>query len=698
MSLNKNIFILFFIFSGVSFSQEDGRIKDTLNTKNLEEVLITATRTERQLSSLPLPAIVISKEQILSSNLLRLSDVINEQTGLITVADVGGGQGLQLQGMDSAYTLVMIDGTPVIGRLGGTLDLNRITVANIKQIEIVKGASSSLYGSQAMGGVLNIITESPSDDFNANLNYRFGTFNTNDISLDLGYKDDKIAINGSVNRYSTDGYDLDDVSIARTLMPYENYTFQAKVKYDFTSRTSLTLSTRLFTQNQKLNTVVYDELLFGDGKINEWNSTLKLEHKISKNWDIYGEIYATEYQTKSATNNSDGSIFSQDYFNQNFLRPEIRTHFEPNNKHSLIFGAGLTHETLDRTYFNDSPEFNAPYVFAQYDINPTKRLNIIAGARFDAHNKYTSQFSPKLAVRYEISNSFSVKSSIGYGYKAPDFRQLYFNFTNPSVGYTVLGHNLVKSELASLESQGELFSINVPVSEYENDLKPESSVNFNFGIDYKLNNQLKFNLNLFRNNISNLIDTQVIASKTNGQNVFSYYNASKVYTEGIEFSAFYKPINNLQISGGYQFLYAKDKDVERDYSEGNVEIDQFPGRPLKKSQYFGLPNRSRHMANLKIYYKNKEYNFDANIRGTYRSKYGLVDTNNNLSIDNFDEFVQGYSLWNLAINKNIYKNFQLGAGIENLFDFTDVRENEPDIIFINTIPGRIFYVKLNINI
>lgn len=104
------------------------------------------------------------------------------------------------------------------------------------------------------------------------------------------------------------------------------------------------------------------------------------------------------------------------------------------------------------------------------------------------------------------------------------------------------------------------------------------------------------------------------------------------------------------------------------------------------------------MANLKIYYKNKEYNFDANIRGTYRSKYGLVDTNNNLSIDNFDEFVQGYSLWNLAINKNIYKNFQLGAGIENLFDFTDVRENEPDIIFINTIPGRIFYVKLNINI
>jgi outer membrane receptor for ferrienterochelin and colicins len=104
------------------------------------------------------------------------------------------------------------------------------------------------------------------------------------------------------------------------------------------------------------------------------------------------------------------------------------------------------------------------------------------------------------------------------------------------------------------------------------------------------------------------------------------------------------------------------------------------------------------MANLKIYYKNKEYKFDTNLRATYRSKYGLADTNNNGSIDNFDEFVEGYSIWNLAFNKDIYENYQIGIGVENIFDFTDVRSSEQDQIFINNIPGRILYAKLNINI
>ncbi len=704
MSLNKNILLIFFIFIGVSYSQEVDRIKqvensikDTLKTKELGAVLVTATRTERQLSSLPLPAQVISKEQILSSNSMRLSDVINEQTGLITVSDVGGGEGLQLQGMDSAYTLVMIDGVPIIGRLGGTLDLNRITVANIKQIEVIKGASSCLYGSEAMGGVLNIITETPNEDFNANLNYRYGSFNTHDTSLNLGYKEDKIAITGSINRYSTNGYDLENVSIAKTLMPFENYTFQTKIKYNFTDKTALTLSSRLFNQYQKVNSVFDENLLLGSGKINEWNSTLKLEHKISKNWDIYGELYATEYQTKSRTNDVDGSIFSQDYFNQILVRPEIRTHFQPNKKHSVIFGSGFTYETLDRTYFNETPKFEAPYIYGQYDINPTKKLNIIVGARYDAHNKYAAQFSPKLAVRYEISNSLSVKSSVGYGYKAPDFRQLFLNFTNPSRGYSVLGHNLVISEISKLDEQGEIVRTTVPIGDYDDDLKAESSVNFNFGIDYKVNNQLKFNINFFRNNISNLIDTQVIAVKSNGQNIFSYYNANKVYTQGIEFNTYYKPIKQLQISGGYQLLYAKDKSVEDMFANGQVYSEDYSS-PLKKSQYFGLPNRSRHMANIKFFYKNKDLKFDANIRGNYRSKYGLADTNNSLGyIDNFDEFVNGYSIWNIALNKDIYQKYQIGVGIDNVLDFTDVRSDKTDIIYINNIPGRILYAKFNIN-
>ena len=148
MSLNKNNISIFFLifFSCFSFSQEETITKqDSTKIESLEEVIITATRTVRQLSSLPLPAQLISKKEIQSVNSSRLSDILNEQTGLITVPDFGGGEGIQLQGLDSQYTLILVDGVPLIGRSAGTLDISRVSVGNIKQIEIVKGASSSLY-------------------------------------------------------------------------------------------------------------------------------------------------------------------------------------------------------------------------------------------------------------------------------------------------------------------------------------------------------------------------------------------------------------------------------------------------------------------------------------------------------------------------------------------------------------------------
>jgi len=699
MSLNKNISILFFILNTIAFSQEMNIKKDSIELNTLDEVLVTATRTERHLSSLPLPAQIITKEQIKVSNSLRLSDVVNEQTGLITVSDFGGGEGLQLQGMDSAYTLVMIDGVPLIGRSAGTLDLQRITVANIKQIEVIKGASSCLYGSEAMGGVLNIITESPKEDFEGIFNQRSGSFSTHDTSLNINYKEDRFGINASVNRYSSAGYDLTDFSDTKTVDPFENYTIQAKVSYEFTKKTTVLVSSRLFTQNQESSLINSEnELLSGSGNLNEWNSHLKVKHKISDNWNIYGELYSTQYETKSKTDNLDGSVFSESYYDQLLVRPEARVHFSPNKIHSVIVGLGLTHESLDRTYFSSKPAFNAPYVYAQYDVNPTKKINIIAGARYDAHNKYAAQFSPKLASRYQITHKLSLKASVGYGYKAPDFRQLYFNFTNPSVGYTVLGYNLVTSEIPFLESQGLLTGVAVPLNDYQDNLKPESSINFNVGVDYKLNNHLKFSINLFRNNIKNLIDTRVVANKTNGQNLFSYYNANKVYTQGVEFNTSYKPTKNLQISGGYQLLYAKDKEVEDKFKNREVIANQFPNNPLTEAHYFGLPNRSKHMANFKVFYKNLKWKANANIRGTYRSKYGLVDTNNSDGyIDNFDEFVEGYSIWNIAINKDFFKNYQIGFGIENIFDFKDAPSSPTDLIAINNIPGRTIYAKININ-
>jgi len=136
----------------ICFSQETGT-SDSLRVQQLEEVVVTGTRSERTLGALPMPVTLLKADLIKTMGSVRLNDVLTEQTGLVVVPQVNGqGSGIQLQGMDPAYTLILVDSEPIIGRNTGTLELSRLAVGNIKQVEIIKGPSSSLYGSDALAG------------------------------------------------------------------------------------------------------------------------------------------------------------------------------------------------------------------------------------------------------------------------------------------------------------------------------------------------------------------------------------------------------------------------------------------------------------------------------------------------------------------------------------------------------------------
>ena len=135
-----------------------GQNQDSIKTIEMKEVMVSANKTEKPFVELTVPAKIISKEEIESSGHSRLDEIISEQVGVVTVPGFGGSEGIQLQGIDPEYTLILIDGLPIIGRVAGILDLSRISLGSVERIEIVKGASSSLYGSEALGGVVNIIT------------------------------------------------------------------------------------------------------------------------------------------------------------------------------------------------------------------------------------------------------------------------------------------------------------------------------------------------------------------------------------------------------------------------------------------------------------------------------------------------------------------------------------------------------------
>ena len=132
-ALNRLLPIILLISSSALAQQSP----DSLATKELEEVVVTATRNERNMGALPMPVTLVSKAQIKTIGSLRLNDVLTEQTGLVVVPQVNAqGNGIQIQGFNPDYTLILIDGEPIIGRYTGSLELSRIAVGNIKQIEL----------------------------------------------------------------------------------------------------------------------------------------------------------------------------------------------------------------------------------------------------------------------------------------------------------------------------------------------------------------------------------------------------------------------------------------------------------------------------------------------------------------------------------------------------------------------------------
>ena len=132
--------------------------KDSVSTyTSKEQVVVTGTRNEVLLKDSPVRVEVIDKKQTVSTAMVNIGDLLREQSGMILTNNVR--TGIQMMGLGADYTQILIDGQPMIGRVAGVLDLSRVSVGNVERVEVVKGPMSSLYGSEALAGVINIITK-----------------------------------------------------------------------------------------------------------------------------------------------------------------------------------------------------------------------------------------------------------------------------------------------------------------------------------------------------------------------------------------------------------------------------------------------------------------------------------------------------------------------------------------------------------
>ncbi|MFM8832465.1 MAG: TonB-dependent receptor plug domain-containing protein [Cytophagales bacterium] len=685
---------------------------DSTKVRELEEVVITATRNERTMGALPMPVTLVQTPMIKTMGSVRLNDVLTEQTGLVVVPQVNGmGNGIQIQGFNPDYTLILVDGEPLIGRFTGSLELSRLTVGNIKQIEIVKGPSSSLYGSEALAGVINIITDKPTGN-TAKFSTRYATNNTLDVNATAGLAGKNWSASVFGNRFSTDGYDLSPDVFGKTVSPFRNYTVGSRFNWKVSPRTEVSLGGRFFTEIQDYNfdvTTKRDTIrTYGNGSVNDWNFNPVVTHRFSNKLKVVGRYYSSGYRTDTELRlQADGSLNSQDNFNQIFSRYELNGEYFFNEANITTVGAGIVDENvLTNRYANgNSLHQRTRYIFAQHEWNDWRPLNIIGGLRYDQNLSYGSQLSPKLAVRYEVHPKLSFKASVGVGFKAPDFRQLYLNFFNAAAAYTVLGSEVVSSIVHNLDQQGLIATYNFDPSQIDN-LNAERSLSFNLGAKAQLAQKLWWDVNLFRNTVDNLIEFQQIAVTTSSQNIYSYRNISRVLMQGVETDLSYALSRKISFSLGYQLLYAKDRSVMDQIDKGEVfwrDPATLQTKRLRQSEYFGLYNRSRHTGNFKVFYKDTK-GLEASLRVIYRGRFGVgnaqgniqgevipsSDMNSNGLLDRFDRFVPGYALVNLSVARTI-NDLRFQLGVDNLFDYTDP-------LYIPNVPGRLIYGSVSLSL
>jgi len=686
LDLKQSLFIFPLLSVFTAFSQSDS----ILTENKLNEVIISATKTNQTVNELPIPITIISEKEVQEFSASKLYDVITKQTGIVSVTTKTGTEGLQMQGLDASYTTFLIDGFPIIGRSFGTLDLNRISVADIERIEVVKGPSSSLYGSNALGGVINLISKKQIDDGPIiSTSLKHATYNSTNSSLVYKYKEGTFQISNSFDYYKTDGYDLIDTDLLSTVNPYSNYTFRSNFKYALSDKLLLNTNGHYYKQEQINIATDSSSLLKGESNIKEWSLGTSAKYLMNANFFQQLEIYKTNYRADEFLNTEDGVLYEDNYFDHTLLQSEMKSSFTYKGLNSIV-GFGITKEELSRRDFSNKPEQDLKFIYGQLDATAFNKVNIILGSRYDNYTNYTPVVSNKLALGSPLTNKIQINGSVGTGFKTPDFRQKYFDFTNSTIGYIVLGRDVAIDRLDAMQNVQEV----VPFSELSSPLESETSLNINFGVKYNPVNNLSFDVNLFNNKVNDLIEWKLVAIDQNNTNIYSYFNVDQVETKGLEFNSIYTKANNWEIKFGYQLLYAYDtevvKDIEKDDSDYYaLDTETLTSVKLNKEDYFGLFNRSRHMGNIKFNYHLNDKT-EMNTMLTYRSKYAISDSNGNGILDTYDKFIDGYSLCDVGITHQISLLKTCQIGVKNIFGFTN-----PE--FISNITGRLYYMSNKIN-
>ena len=637
-------------------------------------VVVSATRSLRLLEDVPVPTVIVGAEEISELGARRLSDILREQPGLQIVQGHGSAS-LQMQGLESSYTLILVDGEPVVGRMAGELDLERLSVSAVEQIEVIRGPFSSRYGSDALAGVVNLVTRRPGLEQGGRVSAQYMSHGTSDIAAEAEIGAERWGLRGVVNRYGSSGFSLDPESGSLTIPAFSDYSGEIHAYAEPGEDTRISFRTRLSREDQEGRFFVEDMLFHDDAIRTDVSINPVVNHRFSS--QLRGELalYGSRFSNSSETVESAGGALLETDFVHNYRKAEAMLTWLPPARLFLYAGGGVIAETVGGERYPDDRASNQYFGFTELEWMPSRFLDVVISTRFDVPSDYASRLTPKLSLLGKPADWARIRASVGSGYRAPAFRQRYLVFSNAAAGYQLFGAEEVLAELRKLDEIGAIERYLIRPQDLGS-LRAENSVAYGFGVEVEPISGLRLKANLFHNEVKDLIDSQVIANLTNGQQIFSYFNLSRVYTQGVESELSWSTglpgaLGDITAGAGYQFLSTGDRDVLDMIDAGRLYRRE-NGRDVRVSRqdYGGLFGRSRHSGTVSLTHRLDDIGLSTAARLAWRGRYGYADFNGNLVLDHPDEYAPGYAMLNLTITKSFGPaDFQVG--VRNALDYVD---------------------------
>lgn len=652
------------------YAQQDS----TVHTLN--QVVCTAMSCPTPVKNAIYAVKVIDQRNILQRGANNLEELLISETSIRFRSDVLLGSGIQIGGIGGENVKVLIDGVPVIGRLNGNVDLSQITLSNVAKIEIIQGSLSSMYGSNASGGVINIITrKTQMKELEFQTSSLFENINIRNNFFNAGYRFKKLLLQGGAGFYRFAGLPTDS-SRSVTWNPKRQLNSRILAKYYLSDNQQFSAGYNYF--DEKVDNLGEEKLKNTKNAyaFDDYYTTVRRDINLNYqgNWDNFSvqstiginqfnrlkESFKTRLQSGEQAllaGLQDTSVF------RGFLTRSVAVY-----KHSpnVNFQAGVEsyYESAKGSRIQDMSMNDAHYaditdvaVFGSGTLQILKKsLSIQPSFRASYNSKYKAPITPGVHFLCKPDERFTLRASYARGFRAPSLKELYFNFID-------INHFIVGSQ----------------------SLKAENSDNYLLSPSYNIEkdqNSYLFEAQFFYNHIKD----RITLSRTDPDNIqYTYINVGDFKTQGINTAFTYCRNSSLKVKAG--FTYTGFYNDLANQSAGEKTYDYSPESSLELN--YTIPKVDISINILHRYIgKVPNYSFDVIGNKTYRS------------------LMEDYQLMNATMSRFfLHKRLHLTMGAKNLFNVSSINQtgavtaghgSASGLLPVNF--GRSFFVKIDVNL